>query len=32
VPAFMVLLATRRLGVLSRLAGYGKTETVSQAA
>jgi RND superfamily putative drug exporter len=32
VPSFMVLLATMRLGVLSRLAGYGKKESVSQAA
>jgi RND superfamily putative drug exporter len=32
VPSFMVLLATMRLGVLSRLAGYGKKEPVSQAA
>ncbi len=32
VPAFMVLLATMRLGILSRLAGYGKKDSVPHAA
>ncbi|MFM7036433.1 MAG: MMPL family transporter [Planctomycetaceae bacterium] len=32
VPSFMILLTTRRLGPISRLAGYGQTETVARAA
>ncbi|MFO0979150.1 MAG: MMPL family transporter [Planctomycetaceae bacterium] len=32
VPAFLVLLTTRRLGPISRLAGYGKQESISRAA
>ena len=32
VPAFLVLLTTRKLGPISRLAGYGTPETVARAA
>jgi RND superfamily putative drug exporter len=32
VPSFMVLLTTKRLGPISRLAGYGQTDTVARAA
>ena len=32
VPAFLVLLTTRRLGPISRMAGYGKPDSVPRAA
>ncbi|MFM7056094.1 MAG: MMPL family transporter [Planctomycetota bacterium] len=32
VPSFLILLTTRRLGPISRLAGYGQAETVARAA